>query len=254
MAEKSSDYAIAMSRAKDEDEKDTLTRRESRTPPDDDMYELVEYLLNTPQADMEYEIARCRPLLNPAFFVVLDTLMGSERFAAKPDQDRLDELDMLRKFVEDTSKMVDVAVNRMASASERVKRLLTSPDKRQCILDMASNNEIDAAVIFLLQQNIDAARAAEQEDAAKFMEKVKTAAAKYVLSSMPAPPPAPPAPVPTPATERMAAQLQPAPLPAPPAAKSNIALPGQAPAPAAPRRIVLPGQSAPPTTQRKLEL
>lgn len=50
----------------------------------------------------------------------------------------------------------------MTSATERLKSLLTAPDKRAAILEMASRNEIDAALISLLQQNIAGAKAAGQ--------------------------------------------------------------------------------------------
>jgi hypothetical protein len=43
-------------------------------------------------------------------------------------------------------------------------------------------NEIDAALLDLLQQNIEAARTAGQEDAAKFMEKVRQATMKFTVT------------------------------------------------------------------------
>ena len=52
------------------------------------------------------------------------------------------------------------------SATNRLQKLLTAKDKKQCILDMAAANEIDLALIQLLQQNIDGARAAGREDVA----------------------------------------------------------------------------------------
>lgn len=44
------------------------------------------------------------------------------------------------------------------------------------------NNEIDTPLLDLLTQNIAAARAAGQEQPALFMEKVRDAAKKFVLS------------------------------------------------------------------------
>jgi hypothetical protein len=58
---------------------------------------------------------------------------------------------------------------------------LTAKDKRQEILNMAAANEIDNALLQLLQQNIDSATAAKQADAAAFMTKVRDACAKYVI-------------------------------------------------------------------------
>jgi hypothetical protein len=43
-------------------------------------------------------------------------------------------------------------------------------------------NEIDAALLDLLQQNIEAARIAGQEEPAKFMEKVRQAAMKFTVT------------------------------------------------------------------------
>lgn len=76
------------------------------------------------------------------------------------------------------------------SAKDRMMKLLQAKDKKQMILDMAAANEIDAALMDLLQQNIEAARAAGQEDPAKFMEKVKQACAKYMMASATAQQPA----------------------------------------------------------------
>eukprot|EP00967_Tisochrysis_lutea_P003789 scaffold4494_cov18-Tisochrysis_lutea.AAC.4 len=50
----------------------------------------------------------------------------------------------------------------MQKAAENLKKLLTSKDKKEMILEMASKNEIDPALMHLLQQNIDAAKDAEQ--------------------------------------------------------------------------------------------
>ena len=127
-------------------------------------------------------MARCRPRINAAFFKQLDNLIGQERFAAKPDEERLAELETLRQYLEEGAEAVDKAVTATASAVDRMKKLLSSQDKKATILAMAADNEIDQALLDLLQQNIDAARMAGQEDAAKFMEKVKTATAKFMVT------------------------------------------------------------------------
>eukprot|EP00803_Ostreobium_quekettii_P000201 evm.model.scf_1568.1 EVM.evm.TU.scf_1568.1 scf_1568:18732-18905(+) len=41
-----------------------------------------------------------RPRLTPNFFKHLDKMIGMERFGAKPDQDRLAELDSLREYLQ----------------------------------------------------------------------------------------------------------------------------------------------------------
>ena len=47
---------------------------------------------------------------------------------------------------------------------------------------MAAANEIDVALVDLLAENIEAAKKAEQVQAAEFMEKVKVAVSKYVVT------------------------------------------------------------------------
>eukprot|EP00882_Tetradesmus_deserticola_P012797 GHRQ01013562.1.p1 GENE.GHRQ01013562.1~~GHRQ01013562.1.p1 ORF type:complete len:257 (+),score=93.25 GHRQ01013562.1:702-1472(+) len=131
---------------------------------------------------VQFEVARCRPQLTAEFFKQLDTLVGQERFSPKPDEDRLAELDTLRQYLEEAVEAVDKAVASNISAVERMRTLLSSPDKKQCISDMAAANEIDVALIDLLQQNIEAAKGAGQDDAAAFMEKVKNAAAKFLVT------------------------------------------------------------------------
>lgn len=59
---------------------------------------------------------------------------------------------MLRKYLEEAVEAVDKAVAANISAVERMKKLLSSPDKKQAISDMAAANEIDVALIDLLQQ------------------------------------------------------------------------------------------------------
>lgn len=65
-----------------------------------------------------------------------------ERFAAKPDEDRLIELETLRTYLEEGREAVDKAVASNISAVERMKKLLTAPDKKAMILEMA---EVSAA-------------------------------------------------------------------------------------------------------------
>jgi hypothetical protein len=60
-----------------------------------------------------------------------------ERFAAKPDEERLAELDMLRQYLDEAKQAVDIAVASNISAVERMKKLLTAPDKKEMIREMA---------------------------------------------------------------------------------------------------------------------
>ncbi len=50
----------------------------------------------------------------------------------------------------------------------------------RCVL--AGDNQIDQPLLDLLQQNIAAAKAGGQNDAATFMEKVHDAARKFIMS------------------------------------------------------------------------
>ena len=49
------------------------------------------------------------------------------------------------------------------------------------VLSNAGDNEIDEGLLKLLQQNIEAARAAGQEQPALFMEKIRDAAKRFML-------------------------------------------------------------------------
>ncbi|KAL6763590.1 hypothetical protein V8C86DRAFT_2491874 [Haematococcus lacustris] len=187
------EFAKAMNSASDELRKEALLRRETRRPPGTHE-ELVEYFLNTLAEDLEHEVAKYRPRLTPDFFQYLDSVLGAERFAAKPDEDKLAELDLLRSYLAQASAAVDACVSATTSAADRLKTLLSAKDKKAMILEMAANNQIDQPLMMLLDQNIQMARDAEQNDAAAFMEKVKQACAKYLISTPAAAQPAIPAP------------------------------------------------------------
>jgi hypothetical protein len=155
-------------------------KRDARLPPDDP-YDLIEYFLDTDAEDMEYEVARCRPLLTADFFATLTKQAGIERVSPQPDEDRLAELDGLREFLEAAVKAVDNATTALAAAPARLKKLLESKDKKATLLEMAGDGEIDAALMDLIEQNIAGAKAAKQDQAAEFMTKVQQAAARYLI-------------------------------------------------------------------------
>jgi hypothetical protein len=178
------ELAALVSQTQNIAEQQALARRMSRTPPADSEA-LMEYFLNTLAEDMEYEVARCRPQLNTEFFRMLDKRIGNERFATPPDEEALAELETLRDYLTAMSTYVDKAIQRTASAVDRMKKLLSSKDKKACILEMAEANEIDQPLLELLRQNATAARMAGQDDAAKFMEKVMAAASKYIVTIEP---------------------------------------------------------------------
>lgn len=155
-------------------------RRDARTPPEDP-YDLIEYFLDTDAEDMEYEVARCRPLMSENFFAVLNKQVGIERVSPQPDEERLAELDGLREFLEAAVKAVDTATAAVAAAPARLKKLLESKDKKATLLEMAGAGEIDAALMDLIEQNIAGAKAAGQDKVVEFMTKVQQAAARYLI-------------------------------------------------------------------------
>lgn len=183
MKKENKEFMSAMKLAENDTEKEILFRRESRTPPTNNE-ELVEYFLNTMAEDMEFEVSRKRPMLDGSFFRHMDNIIGALRFSpeGEKDEDGLAELEGLRQYLVQACQVVDQAVSKVSSAKDRITKLLTSRDKKELILQMAENNEIDHAFMIALTQNIQDARAAEQEDAAKFMEKVQQACAKYYVA------------------------------------------------------------------------
>ena len=54
---------------------ETQAKRDAREVPED-KYELIAFLLDTEATDMQFEVARCRPLLDKEFFEVLNKQIG----------------------------------------------------------------------------------------------------------------------------------------------------------------------------------
>jgi hypothetical protein len=54
---------------------ETQAKRDAREVPED-KYELIAFLLDTEATDMQFEVARCRPLLDDEFFEVLNKQIG----------------------------------------------------------------------------------------------------------------------------------------------------------------------------------
>lgn len=158
-----------------------VAKRESRLIPTDNNA-LIEYFLDTETPEMEFEVARCRTQLDTAFFSNLDTSIGSLRFAAVPNEDRLAELETLRDYLKEAVEAVDKAAQSVSAPADRLKKLLESKDKKAMLLEMAGENEIDQGLIGLLEQNISGAEAAGQKEAAEFMGKILLACRRYVIS------------------------------------------------------------------------
>ncbi|KAI3427954.1 hypothetical protein D9Q98_006344 [Chlorella vulgaris] len=173
-------YDVKMLQFAEAERAELQKKRDARKVPTI-MEELTEYFLDTEAPEMEFEIARCRPLITAEYFAFLDTRIGLERFATVPDEDRLAELEGLREYLKAAVEAVDTAAASLAAPQERLKRLLEAKDKKAMLLEMAGNNEVDRAFIDLLDQNIEGATAAKNEPAADFMRKVKQAALRYLV-------------------------------------------------------------------------
>ena len=54
---------------------ETQAKRDAREVPED-KYELIAFLLDTEATDMQFEVARCRPLQDDEYFEVLNKQIG----------------------------------------------------------------------------------------------------------------------------------------------------------------------------------
>ncbi|PSC72568.1 hypothetical protein C2E20_4310 [Micractinium conductrix] len=173
-------FAIKMEEFAAKEAEELQKKRDARQVPEA-IEDLVEFFLDTEATEMEFEVARCRPRLTPDFFAHLDKRVGLERFSPIPDEDKLAELETLRDYLNEAVEAVEKAAATLAAPQDRLKKLLEAKDKKAVLLEMAAANEIDRAMIDLLDQNIEGATAAKQDQAAEFMRKVKQAALRYLV-------------------------------------------------------------------------
>ncbi|KAK9846951.1 hypothetical protein WJX84_012386 [Apatococcus fuscideae] len=157
-------------------------KREARKTPGSHA-QLIDYFMTTEQEEMSFEVSRCRPLITDDFFKFLTDQISEQRFASNSSEDRIAELEGLEQYLKEGITAVDAAAKDMAAPAERMRALLSAPDKKAALLDLAGDNQIDKPLLDLLQQNIDAARSAGQEQPAMFMEKIKAAAQRYRLNA-----------------------------------------------------------------------
>ena len=64
-------------------------------------------------------------------------MAGEERFKPHANQDRVGELELLQQYLQTAAAKVDTDVASKVAPLERMRRLLTAPDKRATLLDMA---------------------------------------------------------------------------------------------------------------------
>ena len=62
---------------------------------------------------------------------------GQERFASKPNEDRVGELEALREFLEQAAAAFDTQQQKVLEPVDRLKQLLAAKDKRATLLEMA---------------------------------------------------------------------------------------------------------------------
>ncbi|CAM6034828.1 unnamed protein product [Sphagnum compactum] len=157
--------------------------RENRPVPESHA-DLVEFFLSTESQEMNFEIARYRPRLQDDFFSHLKSEIGSLRFAVNHTQDvedRLTELEALDKVLQEGLEAYDRLASDLVGAKDRLTHILVSKDKRATLLEMAGNNELDRPLLGLLDENIAAAAATNnQEQVVEFLKKIRTAVVKYI--------------------------------------------------------------------------
>lgn len=156
--------------------------RQSRVIPDT-VAELIEYFLDTEAQEIEYEIARLRPRLNDEFFKHLQIELGQLRFAVNKTEamdDRLIELEALQKALTEGTEALDKMQNALVGAKQNLVKIFTSKDVNATLLEMVEKNEVNRALLTLLDENIASAHRSNQTQAVEYMEKVRGAVVKYI--------------------------------------------------------------------------
>lgn len=92
-------------------------------------------------------------------------------------------MEILRDYLKEATEAVDNATKEITAAPLRLKKLMESKDKKETLLQMAGDGEIDQALMDLLEQNIEGAKEAGREDIVEFMTKVRQAAGKYLITN-----------------------------------------------------------------------
>ena len=66
-------------------------------------------------------------------------IAGSAKFAARPDEGKVAELEGLKEFLGQAIALIDAKAVEMAAPAARMRKLLTAPDKRATLLQMAGD-------------------------------------------------------------------------------------------------------------------
>ncbi|GMH09503.1 hypothetical protein Nepgr_011344 [Nepenthes gracilis] len=180
--EKDAEAREAFERQIQEEKERRRALRDSRVVPDT-VAELIEYFLDTEAQEIEFEIARLRPRLSEEFFSQLRLEIGQLRFAMSKTQemeDRLIELEALQTALLDGTEGYDKMQTNLIKAKESLNKILTSKDIKATLLDLVEQNELNRALLTLLDENIATAQQSNQKQAAEFMEKLRMAVLKYI--------------------------------------------------------------------------
>lgn len=157
-------------------------RRAARIVPtlEDPPQAALDYLLSTVTDDLAFEIARIRPLLNPAFDAHVQQLMEAERMREEATDAAGEErpvtmlrnYEVLRKIIDITFRNIDAAASFLAAPKDRLMKLLSSKDKKAMVLQMVGDNEIDDDLLVLLKTNQADAQVAGATEVAEFLGKL----------------------------------------------------------------------------------
>ena len=82
----------------------------------------------------------------------LDLYAGEERFSSTVNAGRLAELERLQEFLQEAVAAVDATVAVQSAPAERLRRLLSAPDKKATLLQMAGELLCKQALLAVLGQ------------------------------------------------------------------------------------------------------
>ncbi|KAG6544184.1 hypothetical protein Mapa_014384 [Marchantia paleacea] len=177
------DKKVAMEKALKLEAEQRKAAREARVLPTTHSG-LIEFFLMTDPLDMQFEIARCRPLLTDDFRRFLVSEIGTIRLALDkmtPEKElRLETLVTLQKTLEEGVVVHDKLTANISNAKENLVKILTSKDKKATLLELAGENKLNKGVLVLLDENIAAASHAGQDQMVEYMQKIRAAMVKYI--------------------------------------------------------------------------
>lgn len=180
--ERDSEAREAFERQVREEKERRRSEREARVIPDTDAG-LVEFFLDTDAREIEIEIGRLRPRLSQDFFGHVSREIAQIKFAVTRTaemEDRLIELEAMQKVLLEGVEAYDKLQNDLVTAKERLMKILQSSDRKSTLLEMVERNELNISILTLLDENIASAKTSNQDEAAAFMEDVRSSLVKYI--------------------------------------------------------------------------